>query len=281
MHKRIGSLLAAVCAMLLVAAPAEAKHDGYRHRGGPPPSAGDQTCDPIDPSLCMLPWPDNFFTRPDRSTPTGLRLNISPAATPRDVAGVPIDPTDWNRLDGFSPGSPIVTHVPGMDNPQAFANTHAPTNIDIQRSLDRDSPIVVIDATTGRRWPVWAELDRSLDLNGNAPSPARTALIIHPARNLAEGHRYIVALRDLRDADGHVISPQSPFAQLVSGHGRPLRARALLPPQHLPAARARGHLAPVAVSGVGLHRRQPPEPHRPNPVHAQRRPGQARRQAAG
>lgn len=169
----------------------------------------------------MLPWPDNFFTRPDRSTPTGVRLNISPDATPRNVAGVPIDPTDWNRLDGFSPGSPIVTHVPGMDNPQAFANTDPPTNIDIQRSLDPGSPIIVIDAATGRRWPVWAELDRSIGLDGNPPSPAQTALIIHPARNLAEGHRYIVALRDLRDANGTVIPPQSAFADLVDTHGQP------------------------------------------------------------
>ena len=86
--------------------------------GEPPtPNPGNQmACDPIDPSLCMLPWPDNFYTRPDPSTPTGLRLNVSPAATPKNVAGVPIDPTDWNRLDGFSPGSPIVTHVPGIDN---------------------------------------------------------------------------------------------------------------------------------------------------------------------
>ena len=30
----------------------------------------------------------------------------------------------------------------------------------------------------------------------------QSALIIRPLRNLEEGHRYIVALRDLRDAEG-------------------------------------------------------------------------------
>jgi hypothetical protein len=30
------------------------------------------------------------------------------------------------------------------------------------------------------------ELDRSVDLGGNPPPPAQTALLIHPARNLAE-----------------------------------------------------------------------------------------------
>lgn len=221
MGKGIGSLTAFVCAMCLLAAPAAANRHSNLHRVGSPPSAAHHMCDPIDPSLCLLPWPDNFFTRRDRTTPTGRRLHISRLATPRNVAGRPIDPTAWNRLDGFSPGSPIVTHVPGMDNPQAFANTNPPTDIDIQRSLEHDSPIVVIDATTGRRWPVWAELDRSIGLDGNPPPPAQTALIIHPAVNLAEGHRYIVALRDLRDASGNVIRPQSAFAQLVDWHGRP------------------------------------------------------------
>ncbi len=185
------------------------------------PAARGSGCDPIDPSLCLLPWPNDFFTRRDPSTATGLRLNIDSLATPRNMAGTSIDTADWNRLDGFSPGSPIVTHVPAMDNPKAFANTDPPTNTDIARSLDRDSAVVVIDATTGRRWPVWAELDRSVDLNGNPPSPAQTALLIHPARNLTEGHRYIVALRDLKDADGNVISPQPGFADLVSKGGKP------------------------------------------------------------
>jgi hypothetical protein len=226
MRKWIGWMGTAACAMLLLAAPAAAKRgEGHGATASPPPTGG-QMCDPIDPSRCLLPWPNDFFTRSDPSTATGLRLNINPLATPKNVAGVPIDPTDWNRLDGFSPGSPIVTHVPGMDNPQAFANTDPPTNIDIARSLERNSPIVVVDANTGRRWPVWAELDRSVDLNGNPPPPSETALIIRPARNLIEGHRYIVALRDLKDADGNVLSPQSAFADIADGQGKP-SARAL------------------------------------------------------
>ena len=48
---------------------------------------------------------------------------------PRNVAGKPIDPTDWNRADGFSPGSLIVTYVPGLD--LAFAKTDAVPITDI------------------------------------------------------------------------------------------------------------------------------------------------------
>jgi len=35
----------------------------------------------------------------------------------------------------------------------------------IRRGKGQPSPVVVIDATTGQVWPVWAELDRSNDLN--------------------------------------------------------------------------------------------------------------------
>ena len=60
--------------------------------------------------------------------------------------------------------------------------------------------------------------------------------MIHPAQNLAEGHRYIVALRHLKDADGNVIRAQPAFAELVSTRGRAVRAAALLPLAHLPGS---------------------------------------------
>jgi len=209
------TLLCFISAMVLVGIPLAARP---AHADAVQDAAG--VCDPIDPSDCLLPWPNNFFTKADSGTATGLRLNVSPLATPRNVAGAPLDPTDWNRLDGFSPGSQIVTHIPGMDNPQAFSNTNPPTNINIAPSLSSNSPVVVIDATAHNQlWPAWAELDRSVDLNGNPPSPDRTGLLIHPARNFAEGHRYIVALQNLRDASGNAIKAQAPFAAFVAGQG--------------------------------------------------------------
>ena len=89
--------------MLTAAAPAAAQSL---------PQAG---CDPLDPAVCLQPWPNDFFTRPDASTPTGKRLNLQLTAMPRNVAGVPIRPDEYNRNDGFSPGSPIHTFVPGLD----------------------------------------------------------------------------------------------------------------------------------------------------------------------
>jgi hypothetical protein len=72
-------------------------------------------CDFTDPSDCLYPWPNDLFTRSDRDSATGRRLNLKPASMPRNKDGKPIDPRDMNRADGFSPGSMLITKVRGLD----------------------------------------------------------------------------------------------------------------------------------------------------------------------
>jgi hypothetical protein len=155
-------------------------------------------CDPIDPSRCLYPWPNDHFRKHGR-------LALTESMMPANVAGKPIEPSDYNRSDGFSPGSTMITKVPGLDTPEAFARTGAVPITDLARAFDRHQPIVVINARTLRRQLIWAELD------SNASTPADTALLIHPAKNLREGERYIVALRRLRGADGQLLQPSEAF----------------------------------------------------------------------
>src|SRR3954453_15842760 len=75
--------------------------------------AKGRPCDPIDPSACLLPWPNDYYTRHDASSPTKLRLALGPATTPtRNDDGKHIDVTDLNRADGFSPGGFAIVRVP-------------------------------------------------------------------------------------------------------------------------------------------------------------------------
>jgi hypothetical protein len=166
-------------------------------------------CDPVDPKACLLPFPNNWFTTGDSSTATGRRVNLSNNAMPRSVGLFPIGASEWNRNDGFSPGTPIITHVPGLD----LAQTGAAPITDIGRSLASDAPIVLLNTLTGERWPYWAELDARA-------SPDRRVLIIRPAKNLQEGVRYLVLLRNLRDATGNVLTPNSTVAQPAVAPGR-------------------------------------------------------------
>jgi hypothetical protein len=196
-------------------------------------------CDPLDPSLCLLPFPNDAFTVADSSTDTGRRVDIKISATPRnggaDVSngeaggeGKPMDPTEWNRQDGFSPGTPIVTFVPGIDLHRTWGTTgeahanlapntpgyldHRDHIADVSRYRAADAPIVIIDAATGERHPFWSELDTHPDTTDD-----RRALILRPATNFAEGHRYVVALRNLKDASGATISAGPAFAAYRDG----------------------------------------------------------------
>ena len=38
------------------------------------PAGGALDCDPLDPSACLYPWPNDHFTRADPASPTGKRL---------------------------------------------------------------------------------------------------------------------------------------------------------------------------------------------------------------
>jgi hypothetical protein len=166
---------------------------------------GEQGCDPLDPAVCLQPWPNDHFTVADPATDTGRRLNLNPLAMPRNIAGNPIQPAEWNRSDGFSPGQKITTKVPGLETQTAFDRTGAVPITDIERTYDSGQAVVVLNADTRRRHLIWSELD------ANPADPADVNLIIRPAVNFDEGGHYIVALRNLKRANGKTIKAQQPF----------------------------------------------------------------------
>jgi hypothetical protein len=199
---------AASAAMLALAFGASGVHGVADARTGQPDDAGAHgACDFLDAFKCLYPFPNDYFTVRDRSTSTGRRVDLAPDATPRNVAGVAVDPTEWNRNDGFSPGSAILTFVPGLD----LERSGAAPETDVGRSLRATSPIILLDATSGRRIPHWAELDQSV------PIADQRALIVRPAVNFREGHRIIVALRRLKDSAGTTIQSAAAFRSYRDG----------------------------------------------------------------
>jgi hypothetical protein len=163
-------------------------------------------------SLCMLPFPDDFYTVRDSSTQTKRRINFKSGAMPQNVGGTPMNPVPYGLNDGFSPGQTILLRVPGLDNPKALAKTGAAPINHLGRYLKKNAPIVVINASTGERWPIWAELDsNAAPLNSTTVDPKRTALEIHPAVNFESGDRYIVALRNLKNPKGKKIGAPAGF----------------------------------------------------------------------
>ena len=191
---------------------------------------------------------------------------------PRNRLGKPVSAAPYNCSDGFSPGNMIVTKVPGLDTPEAFARTGAVPITDIERSFDPDQPIVVINARTLERQLIWSELD------ANPADPRDVTLIVRPAVNFDEGERYIVALRNLRDAQGRILNAQPAFRALrdrkpdPAGRGAPRPLRAAV--RH---ARAGRHQAQGPLPRLGLHRGEPRGPQRPRAPDPQRGVRGARR----
>ncbi len=163
-------------------------------------------------SLCLLPFPDDFYTKADSSTPTGKRINLQTDAMPQNVGDSPgiangthIDASKFGASDGFSQGAGGIVRVPGLDNPAALANTKAVGISKISDYTQKNQPVVVIDTKTGKRWPIWVELD------SHATSAAKTTVMINAAKNYDAKHRYIVAMRNLKTSSGATIGAPAGF----------------------------------------------------------------------
>jgi hypothetical protein len=156
-------------------------------------------------SECMLPFPDDFHTVSEPDSATGRRVAFKDAAMPVNSSGAPIDAAPYNGNDGFSPGQAAVVKVPGLDTAEAFENTDPVPLNQLSEYDKKRAPIVVINARTGERQPIWAELD------ANATTPENTSLLIHPAVNYDAGERYIVAMRNLEDETGDELNAPQGF----------------------------------------------------------------------
>lgn len=197
-------------------------HHGHHHHGGGNGGGGGhplpeklplidmseaENCDFIaDPGneLCMLPFPDDYYTVANPSSATGRQVDFKDAGMPANVLGRHIEAAPYNEADGFSPGSVILLKVPGIETVADVAATGATPINHLAGYAEPDAPVVVIDAQTGRRWPIWTEIDST------AADPSKAVLEIHPAVNFTPGHRYVVALRDLRNAAGEEV--EAPIA---------------------------------------------------------------------
>ncbi|MGJ8668243.1 MAG: neutral/alkaline non-lysosomal ceramidase N-terminal domain-containing protein [Oceanococcus sp.] len=213
-------------------------------------------CDPLDTAHCLYPFPSDHFTtqavdgsvQSEARGGSGRRVNFNPLAMPRNSAGKPVDPSEWNRNDGFSPGQMIATYVDGLDLAATWNLPAAQIGVaNPALSMQENAPIAVLEIQSDGSTiphPVWAEIDANADLlfpdacregggqvDGDAadefcgqaglgdvarPQVGRAALLIRPAKNFKEGRRYIVVLRNLKNAGGYALSAGPVFANCTS-----------------------------------------------------------------
>ncbi|MEA2314363.1 MAG: hypothetical protein QOI03_1055 [Solirubrobacteraceae bacterium] len=161
-------------------------------------------------SKCMLPFPDDYYTKADATSPTGRRIDFRELAMPTNSAGAPIEAAPYNVGDGFSPGSVIALKIPGIETAADVAAMHSVPINALGRYRALNAPIVVIDASTGARSPIWVEIDSTV-------KPEKANVEIHPAVNFTSGHRYIVALRNLKNAKKQHLQAPTGFRDYRDG----------------------------------------------------------------
>jgi hypothetical protein len=193
--------------------------------GGGATPAPPLGCDPIAPSYCGFPYPNDYYTVEDSSTVTGLRLALPQEIMTVNTAGRTSDPAAFNEADGFSAGIAAMTHMPGA------TTTGLATPKTIESSLAADSPTVIINTETGERLAHWVDLDEyvvqaKLRVDaGEAPPDfdidrsldelrQEQALMLRPAIRPEDATRYIVAIRNVVDENGAPIAPSAGFAAL-------------------------------------------------------------------
>ena len=158
-------------------------------------------CDPLVPEVCGFPYPNNVFTVPDATSPSGRRLSLSAKLVPTGE-GKSADPAPFNRSDGFSASTAIYAYLPGA-SPAGM-----PTPQNISASQKATSPTLLIDAASGALIPHYAGLDRSGD------DASQRAIIIQPAVRLADNTRYIAVLQGVVGSDGKPLPASEVFAQI-------------------------------------------------------------------
>lgn len=169
----------------------------------------DPDCEELDPRHCALPWPPPKFLVPDSTSPTGHRLALGAKTLPKNVDGKHVDPTRWNRSDGWGVGFTVLTLWPEIDL------QGLPSESSIAASLADDAKAALwrVDGEKMERVPYWLELDDDVD----AKTAEERVLMLRPAVIPHEGSRYIVAFRGLKDTKGTVFPASEAFAALRDG----------------------------------------------------------------
>ena len=166
------------------------------------PSAVASPCDPMDTARCAFPFPNDQFTVPEATTPSGRRLALGSFSLAATADKRPVVTDRWNDADGFSIGPMIMFQNPDID----LTQTGATPITNLATSLSPTAPVILFDADTGEQQLLWVERDT------RGATVADQPLLIHVGKNLKEGHRYIVALRNMRNGANSILPAPAGFA---------------------------------------------------------------------
>ena len=226
-----------------------------RFAAATPAQAARKGCDPIARGHCLLPFPNDFLTVRDRGVahrPPARAAAGGDAAQQGRRADRPARVEPGRRLQ---PGPADHGADPRRRHRRRRAaqpaRARSPTSARASRKRQR---VVLIDARTGERQPIWAEVDSAAPRAGRAraPDPAGEEPARGPPlrrRAAQPAHRG----RQARQADDQLpLLPRPPHDALERRRAPPAGDGA-----DLRVAQAGRDRPPEPAARVGLHGRQP------------------------
>lgn len=164
--------------------------------------APPEDCNPAGHSLdCFYPFPsDAFRVEEDGKT----RIEISESAQPR-YGKTGLNLTLSNPIDGFAVHSPIFVELGDTIDADALIFHDG----DLSKTVLPDSNVVILNAETHEPVPHFLEVDKTLKAS------QRTVLQVRLLRALEENTRYIVAVQNVKNTEGHVIERPESFQNLA------------------------------------------------------------------
>jgi hypothetical protein len=193
----------------------------------PDRKAGDRapltaSCDAMDPTRCLLPWPSSAFLAKDPTSATGVRV----ALDPRNFLGRD-DPRSINRADGFSRVTPLITaFTTRLTPPASIVGGSTPVRLILAQA---DNP------RYGEEVPVRIRIEEN-DGEDGGPQSFVFAYPLHP---LEAGADYVAVVLDDLTAEGGAALPETPRAKIALGLSTPTtHEEALLAAYHAPTRAA-------------------------------------------
>lgn len=170
-----------------------------------PAAEGEPTCDNLDDSACLLPFPSDFFRKEGGPNGQHHHLDFGPSLPKSEDTGERISPEPFMVHDGY-PVVPAITFVlPGA------TLAGAPALEDIGASLRKESRTLVVDADSLELVPHWAEFDYL------AEDAGKRVVQLRVANALKHDRRYVVIVHGLVDDAGAPAAATRGFAALRDG----------------------------------------------------------------
>ncbi|KAL3940751.1 MAG: hypothetical protein SGBAC_004758 [Bacillariaceae sp.] len=177
-------------------------------------TAKDKDCDPLDTSLCALPFPSFHHMTRDESTATGWRIDLKGLAPLR--GGIPLHPQFLNRLDGFSTMAPILFYIEGLkeaqdaqDEDNFYPRLQGPKHI--LSSITYQSTTLLLNVDDKTLVHHSAEIDYA--------DPVSPLVLVIPAQPLKHATHYAVAVVNAMNQDWEKLPMTPGMKSLMQGVG--------------------------------------------------------------